>query len=407
MIAAELSIDDVTVHAEPTIYEPKTSGESSTPTETPAATTYESATDTPTATTSEPATDAPIATTSEPATDVSTATTSEPATDALTATMSEPATDVPTATTTEPTTPGTPSTRITKDVVLSDDGSPMVAKRGVPSYYTGKNISSAFDKHIHWPEPPKKKVPVKRALFIACASTPVWRKYHRENMQKQKPKPKISTGTFYKKTTQNSVSPVNVLTSTAPAVKPKKAKRTNKKQKVQEAASVDPSIISADPSIIPAEPPVIVQASTSAIQIEVSPLSTVPEVFNHKNNKRKCAALDQQTSNNVSAKNRNVRRKLDINESLSQVEVAERKGRKRNKRKSSTSTRRKENVVDEGNEVWVCQQCGIQWGDPNDAKKLDDWMKCLLCSKTFHETCAEQCGVIDDDSTFVCGHCVT
>ena len=72
------------------------------------------------------------------------------------------------------------------DVVLSDPSSPFKGKRGVPVWYKGK-VSPAFERHIFWPSPPrKKKTDVgKKQLFPACASSSVWRQLYSEKKKKE------------------------------------------------------------------------------------------------------------------------------------------------------------------------------------------------------------------------------
>jgi len=52
----------------------------------------------------------------------------------------------------------------------------------------------------------------------------------------------------------------------------------------------------------------------------------------------------------------------------------------------------------------LCSLCGVQFGDMN-IKTADDWIKCCQCSAWFHETCGEDCGLMDDD-IFYCKTCI-
>jgi hypothetical protein len=55
---------------------------------------------------------------------------------------------------------------------------------------------------------------------------------------------------------------------------------------------------------------------------------------------------------------------------------------------------------------WVCKDCGILYGDPQDPKSTDSWLTCVSCKVHLHDTCAELNGIIDDDDQFFCKSCV-
>ena len=50
----------------------------------------------------------------------------------------------------------------------------------------------------------------------------------------------------------------------------------------------------------------------------------------------------------------------------------------------------------------VCSYCQGAYGS---SKVGDDWIRCNICSKWFHESCGEQSGILDDE-LFVCGNCI-
>lgn len=54
---------------------------------------------------------------------------------------------------------------------------------------------------------------------------------------------------------------------------------------------------------------------------------------------------------------------------------------------------------------YYCTVCRARYGDPNDAKAGDDWLECCKCQRSFHESCAEANGILDDDDSFTCGSC--
>jgi hypothetical protein len=54
---------------------------------------------------------------------------------------------------------------------------------------------------------------------------------------------------------------------------------------------------------------------------------------------------------------------------------------------------------------YYCAVCRGRYGDQNDAKASDDWLECWKCHGSFHESCAEANGILDDDDTFTCRSC--
>ena len=57
-----------------------------------------------------------------------------------------------------------------------------------------------------------------------------------------------------------------------------------------------------------------------------------------------------------------------------------------------------------GKKVSACPQCKFVYGDPNDPKADEGWIRCKKCRVWFHDSCAEHNGVLDDDG-FFCGKC--
>jgi len=51
-----------------------------------------------------------------------------------------------------------------------------------------------------------------------------------------------------------------------------------------------------------------------------------------------------------------------------------------------------------------CEYCSYVYGDECDPRKDDEWIGCA-CGKWFHESCAECCGVFEDQY-FLCKDCV-
>lgn len=55
--------------------------------------------------------------------------------------------------------------------------------------------------------------------------------------------------------------------------------------------------------------------------------------------------------------------------------------------------------------VTACGQCGVIFGDKNDVRSAENWIKCTRCPRWFHESCSEENGLLDDE-VFLCGNCV-
>jgi len=51
-----------------------------------------------------------------------------------------------------------------------------------------------------------------------------------------------------------------------------------------------------------------------------------------------------------------------------------------------------------------CSSCRYVYGDRDDPRNQEQWISCS-CSKWFHESCAENCGVFDGEH-FICADCL-
>lgn len=52
-----------------------------------------------------------------------------------------------------------------------------------------------------------------------------------------------------------------------------------------------------------------------------------------------------------------------------------------------------------------CANCQVQYGASDDPKVSEEWLDCIKFKAWFHESCAEECGVLDD-LCFTCKDCV-
>ena len=78
---------------------------------------------------------------------------------------------------------------------------------------------------------------------------------------------------------------------------------------------------------------------------------------------------------------------------------------------STKSKRSKKRAVDtsetsDADDIWKCQACGFTFGAAEDPKITDDWLSCIGCGHKYHESCAEDNGVVDDDSQLTCRLCL-
>jgi len=77
------------------------------------------------------------------------------------------------------------------------------------------------------------------------------------------------------------------------------------------------------------------------------------------------------------------------------------------KRSSSRPTKKAKKVgLDSTEEVYYCTFCRGRWGDKSRAKGTEDWIDCCKCGGSFHESCAEGFGILDDDD-YTCRTCFT
>ena len=47
-----------------------------------------------------------------------------------------------------------------------------------------------------------------------------------------------------------------------------------------------------------------------------------------------------------------------------------------------------------------------RYGSAEDPKPTEEWTSCLWCMSWYHDSCAEDSGVMDDDGTFTCAECL-
>jgi len=64
----------------------------------------------------------------------------------------------------------------------------------------------------------------------------------------------------------------------------------------------------------------------------------------------------------------------------------------------------KANEKKKANGIYICAGCNVKYGDISAAYAAADWLACKDCAVWFHETCAEQNGLVDVNE-FTCGKC--
>ena len=147
----------------------------------------------------------------------------------------------------------------------------------------------------------------------------------------------------------------------------------------------------------------------SALEISFEEIIGIPKQASHRPaKKRKVAHSEILTSspykNNVEAA------KKTITKAMKKKSNAKGKGKKsRNTQVMSktqkVSAKRKKNEPEQSLSNDICGYCGVKFGCPEDPKSSDDWIQCKPCHTWFHESCGEECGIMDDDS-FTCQKCV-
>ena len=55
---------------------------------------------------------------------------------------------------------------------------------------------------------------------------------------------------------------------------------------------------------------------------------------------------------------------------------------------------------------WKCPRCQCLFGQAKDPHFHDDWLCCKGCRKWYHETCAEEKGIVEDGDIFKCFTCL-
>lgn len=75
-----------------------------------------------------------------------------------------------------------------------------------------------------------------------------------------------------------------------------------------------------------------------------------------------------------------------------------------NQRQKRSSTKSRRSTTSEDSDR--CKICKHKFGDTDDPRIGDDWIKCLHCSNWFHDSCAQANGILDDGDEFTCSDCV-
>ena len=57
------------------------------------------------------------------------------------------------------------------------------------------------------------------------------------------------------------------------------------------------------------------------------------------------------------------------------------------------------------NKTEKCHGCGVREGSSEDVEMAQGWIACDMCNKWYHDMCAEESGVLDDDF-FTCKTCI-
>ncbi|KAK1891073.1 putative protein C01G6.5 [Dissostichus eleginoides] len=77
------------------------------------------------------------------------------------------------------------------------------------------------------------------------------------------------------------------------------------------------------------------------------------------------------------------------------------KGGKKKEKKQKPKEKKTAQVIQE-----ACAICQHSYGDRKDPKSTEEWLSCAVCFQWFHESCAEDNGVLDDDGSLTCKDCL-
>ncbi len=329
------------------------------------------------------------------------------------------------------------------EVFLDSLISPSKATFGIPHWYIGKGkISSAFQHHIFWPSPPKKKATskVRKTLFPACASTAIWRQLYRENAvgkikatkfygnqkpsnkglsagasntasditesrndtrlsdvtceQEQRGRKRKKSAAVDTSTSANKATPANMY---APNARRKRKKPAQANISTPADTSIPAETYAAADSSKLTETSAPAESSKPA-ETSASADTAANDLFELTNNSFAPAVTSARNKRKKSASNTEQKEKVS----------ADKSGPKLRTRKimSATTGKSQKKPQDSGDCDWVCSNCGCKWGVKDDPLIDDDWFACVKCRNKFHVTCAEACGIIDEDDGFLCQHCV-
>jgi len=113
-------------------------------------------------------------------------------------------------------------------------------------------------------------------------------------------------------------------------------------------------------------------------------------------------SLKEKDRNTVKKNTRKVKRSL-VQDKADDREVKTNNKGQRNAKAGHNKRARKSKQSTEQDES-KCGLCGEQYGDRSGKKTEEDWLQCRQCQVWFHETCAEDSGLVDVDE-FVCAKC--
>ena len=95
---------------------------------------------------------------------------------------------------------------------------------------------------------------------------------------------------------------------------------------------------------------------------------------------------------------------LTSEEHLAYVEGKVEKGKGKDKGKGKENTQNKNKINQQDQEP--CTACKSAYGDKQDPKCTEDWLACSICIRWFHQSCAEENGILDDDGSLTCKNCL-
>ena len=91
------------------------------------------------------------------------------------------------------------------------------------------------------------------------------------------------------------------------------------------------------------------------------------------------------------------------NENTERVSTPERGRQSKNRNARRKGKKKRDCSADD---TTPCTKCKVRYGNPADAKIDEEWWQCVTCHKWYHQSCAEESWLLDDNDMFTCMSCL-